>query len=375
VRQTPSATRKIKERAAELGIDGIGVCDSGVLAGTRKEFGIAINRGLIPQSQAPSSRTLVRLTTPATHLRGARAVISAYESYYTGEPGCSDPAEGVIAHYTRANYYHDLKLRLRRLSDFMRKDFGCRTKVFSCYVTLAEKPLARKAGLGFYGKNGVIVTERHGSFVVLGEIITDLELEPDPMLDMTCGSCRLCMDACPTGAIPAPYMVNRNLCIQYLSERRCIIPLKTRDAWRNRLYGCTTCQDVCPHNRNLPATSRSVSYGRVGASLPLRDVLLMDERQFQSRFAENQIGMREPNAIRRNAVIAAGNSQSPRFLSLLTTLATEPDYVIRQHSLWAIWRIRGPASRSLLESVLRTEKVPAITDEIKTLLDGFGCVA
>jgi epoxyqueuosine reductase len=182
-----SANAIIKEMAAESGIDGIGITDSSPLNVARGDFETAIRGGLIPAENAPHSKTLYRLTTPASHLRSARSIVSAYESYDGGPPDTEDLTSGVIAPYARSNYYEDLRLRLERVAALMEKTFKARSKVFSCYVTLAEKPIARRAGLGFYGKHGVIITPGHGSLVVLGEIITDLELEPDEALDTTCG--------------------------------------------------------------------------------------------------------------------------------------------------------------------------------------------
>lgn len=363
---------RVKDMAREIGIDGIGICDCQPLEETRKAYETAIDRGLIPADSTPRRRTLKKLTTPASHLRGARSVISAYESYFTGAPAPSDPHRGVIAPYTRSNYYEDLRLRLRHLADAIEQDFRCRTKVFSCYVTLAEKPLARRAGLGFYGKNGVIVTPDHGSFVVLGEIITDLELEPDNELDHTCGSCTMCIGSCPTGAIRMPYFIDRSVCLQYLSERRGVIAPAVREVWGNRIYGCSDCQDVCPHNANLSPVRREVTCGAVGASLPLSEVLTMGDAEFETRFADNQIGTRERNTIRRNAILAAGNSRSGNFMAALRECAVDLDPMIRQHSLWAISRIDGTAARPFLRKALAEDHDPIVCTEIKTLLDRLG---
>jgi epoxyqueuosine reductase len=367
-----SAKKVIREYAWDLGIDGIGTCDAEPLTDTREVFESAIRQGLIPKESAPRPDTVIRLTTPEKHLRAARSVISAFEYYNNTESPQVDPRQGTISPYTRANHYLDLKLRLRMLAGFMEKEFACRTKVFSCYVALAEKPLARKAGIGFYGKHGVIITPAHGSLVVLAELITDLELEPDEPLGLSCGSCTRCMDACPTGAITAPYMLDRGRCIQHLSERRGVVPLPIRETWSNRIYGCSTCQDVCPRNERLSPTSRKVIFGHVGDSLPIQDILEMDDIAFHVRFRNNQIDMREPNAIRRNAVIAAGNSRLGSFLPALRKLARDSDPILRRHSLWAIAKIAGGKAKDMLEKASRGEQDPGVAGEIKCLLDGLG---
>jgi epoxyqueuosine reductase len=331
----------IRARARKIGIDSISFCDASPLEETRAAFEAAIERGFIPHESAPRPSSIIRLTTPSRHLRAAKSIIAAYESYYTGEAECSDPRRGTIAYYARCNHYEDLKEKLLKLAAFIEGKYGCRTKASSCYVSLAEKPIARRAGLGFYGKHGIIITPGHGSLVVLGEIVTDLEIEPDQALQMDCGKCNLCIEACPTGAIRSAYHVDRNLCIQYLSERRLTIPEWIRDLWGNRLYGCTTCQDVCPHNRGLVPVSREVSRGVVGASIPLTQAIPITEEEFEVRFADNQIGMRERNAVRRNAIIAAGNSRCRTFLTLLEACTKDEDPMIREHSLWAVAKITG----------------------------------
>jgi epoxyqueuosine reductase len=371
VNRAASAKHMIREYAWDLGIDGIGSCDAEPLMETREAFESAVGQGLIPEESVPHPETIIRLTTPRKHLKGARSILSAFHYYHRDEARPADPSRGVIAAYTRANHYLDLKLKLKMLAGFMEKEFGCRTRVFSCYVTLAEKPLAGKAGIGFYGKHGVIITPAHGSYVVLGELLTDLDLEPDQPRELSCGPCTRCMDACPTGAITSPYMLDRSRCIQYLSERRGTIPLSVRDLWANRLYGCSTCQDVCPHNAGLSPTPREVIFGWVGDSIAIREILDMDDVDFRTRFRNNQIGMRDLGAIRRNAVIAAGNSRMDSFMPALRKLARDPDPMIRQHSLWAVAKIGGPAVRGLLEKALGVEPDPLVRRDIKSLLDGF----
>jgi epoxyqueuosine reductase len=364
-----SIKRTILEYSWDLGIDGLGSCGAEPLEEAREAIESAVRAGTIPRECAPRPSTILRMTTPRKHLGGARSVVCAFQYYSEGEDGPTDPSRATIAPYTRANHYFDLKIKLRMLATFMEREFGCRTKVFSCYVALAEKPLAARAGIGFYGKHGVIVTPDYGSFVVLGEILTDLFIDSDPPSGDGCGTCTRCIDACPTGAIVEPYVVDRSLCIQYLSERRGTIPRAIRETWSNRLYGCSTCQDVCPRNRGLPPAPRKVIFGRVGADLSIRDVLGMDGLGFHSRFRNNQIGIRELDVLRRNAVLAAGNSQLPGFLPVLERLASDPDPMIRLHSFWALARLAGKSARGRLEKGLKSETDPAVADEIKSLLD------
>jgi epoxyqueuosine reductase len=369
----------IWEKARELGIDGIGFADAEPLDVARSGIQAAVSSGYIPRDLAPSEKSLARFTDPRRHLSGARSIIAAYECYYRlgpGEEEPDDPLVGTIARYTRSNFYEDLHGRLRRLASFMAQELSCRTKTFCCYVSLAEKPIALKAGLGFYGKHGVIVTPKHGSYVVLGEILTDLEMEPDAQVTTDCGDCRLCIEACPTGAIREPYFVDRALCIQAHCGRRTAVPMEVRNAWGNRFYGCMACQEACPRNRDAAAVERYVEIGRVGSNVFLPEMLLIDEHEFIQRFGGNQIGLRDRSVIRRDAILAAGCSGSPVFEAPLAECALDDDPIIRQHALWALFRIKGESSRQDLirarENEARREHPdPQIQIEIKTLLDGF----
>ncbi len=362
----------ILELAKEVDVDGLRVATVDPPQDLKLNFERAIQKGFFPVSPAIQKRFLEKMTNPRSHLKKARSVICAYICYHEDDLDVTDPTKGSIAPYTRANYYGELKSKLEKIAQHILERFGARSKVFSCYVGLAEKPLAVRAGLGFYGKNGIIQTLQHGSLVVLGEILTELELEPDSPLDDTCGDCDACIRACPTNAIVEPYTIDVKRCIQYISERRGTVPVEIRELWDNRLYGCFTCQAVCPRNRNIPKVKRTIHRGRVGSSIDLNEIIHMTRSKFYKRFSDNQIGMREPNVIRRNAIIAAGNSRNSVFLSSLTSALGDPDPMIRLHALWSISRILGRQAMPVLEDTLRIEWEPSVRAEAKRLLDGLG---
>ena len=367
--QPEGAKEKIREIARSADIHGTGFTHAAPLAETRERLDEAIAAGYIPPGSIPGKRTLERLVDPALRLKTARSVVTAYLSYYTGEVPPDEPGTGIIAPYTRANYYGEIKLRLAEVAAAMEDEFGAISRVSSNYVTLAEKPLAARSGLGFYGKNGIIISPRHGSYVVLGEIVTDLEIEPDRPLETNCGQCAACMKACPTGAIEKPGRVNRGKCIQYLGERRGTVPYPMRETWGNRLYGCSTCQDVCPFNRDIPAAAPQSPCAHVGASVSLEEVIRMGDKDFARKFDGNQIGMRERNVIRRNAIIAAGSSGATGLAGRVEACFNDPDPMIRGHAVWAFARLRGPEAGPSIERVLRSEWDPDVRSEAERTLD------
>jgi epoxyqueuosine reductase len=183
------------------------------------------------------------------------------------------------------------------------------------------------------------------------------------------------MDACPSRAITEPHRLNRNRCIQFLSGRRRTVPLDIREIWDDRLYGCSTCQDVCPYNRDRAPVERDVALGSVGETMAIKDALTMDDARFEERFRDNQIGRREPAILRRNAIIAAANSGAGALVAPVIGLTRHPDSMIRRHALWAAWKMQGPASGDLLRRALVAEEDPEIIAEVETLLDGHGAVA
>lgn len=358
--------KRIREIAADVGIHGTGFTDASPLAEARGHFDEAIAKGYIPAGSIPAEKTLTRLTDPATRLKAAKSVVTACLSYHTGETPSGSPGLGIIAPYTRANYYGELKSRLEKVAAALEGEFGASTRVSSNYVTLAEKPLAARSGLGFYGKNGIIISPRHGSYIVLGEIVTDLEFEADQPLDTGCGECAACMKACPTGAIERPGVINRGRCIQYIGERRGTVPADIREAWGNRLYGCSTCQDVCPFNRDIPAAAPQGPRAHVGHGMPLEEAIGMTDREFSRRFEGNQIGMRERNVIRRNAIIAAGTSGITGLAGRLEACLNDPDPMIRAHALWAFARLAGPEARLRIERALLSEWDPIVRKEAES---------
>jgi epoxyqueuosine reductase len=368
---TKHAKDRITELAMATGVHGVRFTHAGSLDEARRHLDKAIEMGYIPPESEPGRKTLNRLVNPAARLRTARSVVTAYLGYHTGEEAPDDPGAGVMAPYARANYYEELEIRLRHVACAMEDELGAAYRTSSNYVSLAEKPLAARSGLGFYGKHGIIITPRHGSYVVLGEIVTDLELEPDLPLDTSCGECTACMKACPTGAIREPGFVDRKVCLQYIGERPGTVPNEIREVWDNRLYGCSTCQDVCPFNRDIPADAPQATCGYVGSSLPLGEIVGIPEQAYTKRFLNNQAGMRERNAVRRNAIIAAGHSGLEELVGPLHACLADSDPMIRAHAVWAVARIRGADARPTLEEILIREWEPNVLSEARRALDAL----
>jgi epoxyqueuosine reductase len=282
-------------------------------------------------------------------LRWARSVLAAAVSYHTGEPEPSDPGSGRIAPYTRRNNYQYLLDRLAGVMEELQRTAGrsVRHKLLSNYTALPEKPLFACSGLGAVGKNSVLISPGMGSRFVVGEALTDLEpgssaapaaRRPDFAV---CGECDACMRACPTGAIAESGKVDVNRCIQFLSENLVDIPPLVMAVWGSRLYGCSTCLDVCPHNQSLEPLGPRHRTGHVGAGMSLEEVLEMDDGRWCELFGENQIGRREPDALRRNALVACGSLRLEGLEDVLARYLSHPRPLLRSAAAWALGRLGG----------------------------------
>jgi epoxyqueuosine reductase len=267
---------------------------------------------------------------PRELLAGAQSLIVVGESYR------DNPHVRGIARYATAPDYHDsIKPRLRRLATYLteRGDRPVKTRVFVDDAPLVERDAAIRAGLGFRGKNTNLLTAL-GSFVLLGALLTDVPLEPDEPLTKNCGSCRLCLDACPTGALDSPYHLAAERCIAYLTiEHRGPIPTDLRPRMGEWVFGCDVCQDVCPYNtssRTPPANA-----------MDLTELLALDDDAFRERFRGTPIKRAKRRGLARNAAIALGNAGASRE-ALQNAAQSDPDPLVREAAEWALGRVAAP---------------------------------
>jgi epoxyqueuosine reductase len=331
---------EIKHTGQEFGIDSINITTAEPFPDAASRIAQQRAAGLYLNSEYWHHRRIQDFCNARSVLPKARSIIVACQCYLTNEDiteGTPGHPHGIVARYTWRNYYKDLRQRLRNLAAVLKNKHSADCAV---YVNgdLAEKPIARRSGIGYYGKHSIIINKQFGSWTVLGEIVTDAEIAPDTPSHENCGACTTCIESCPTQAIIEPYIIDRRLCIQALTNWYGVLPDSIASAWGNRLYGCTTCQDVCPANRAVIALPPRTDTGYVGSAVPLLELLSMRETQYRSTYADNQITARwvDFRAIKRNATIALGNIRDPKTLPVLQTLAKNNDEVIARSAMWAI---------------------------------------
>jgi epoxyqueuosine reductase len=279
-------------------------------------------------------------------------------------------ARGRISKYARGDDYHKvMEPGLRRLAGFLLERGARVARYYVDTGPVIDRAAARRAGIGWYGKNTMIITRRgYGSWVFLGEILTDIPFPPDNPDDGDCGRCTLCLDACPTGAIIAPYTVDARRCISYLTiEHRGAIPREMRPLIGEHIFGCDICQVVCPHNTESPDRSHPEFAPRdgVGARPALIPLLNIDEEEFRQRFHGSAIMRAKRRGLRRNVAVALGNTRDPASVpALLAALADKTDPLVRGHAAWALGRIGTREAREGLRGSLAGEPDPDVREEI-----------
>jgi epoxyqueuosine reductase len=260
-------------------------------------------------------------------------------AYSTQAPGDS----GWISRYAWGDDYHDvMKAMMGRIVDWLRTEAGgLEARTYVDTGPIAEKPYAAAAGLGAWGKNTCLLHPEHGSWFFLGEIVTDLDLPVDrPRTDM-CGSCTACLEACPTAAFPAPYVLDATRCISYLTiEVKGSIPAPQRAGTGRHVFGCDICQDVCPWNRRRRRHGAPAFEPRPGAFAPgLAELAGLDAAAFAERFRHSPVKRAKRRGLLRNVAVALGNSRDPAHRSVLSRLAEDEDPIVREHAVWALTRL------------------------------------
>lgn len=330
----------IRNYGKKSGVDEIRITSARPFTEVSQRINEQIKNHLYLDSEHWHRRSVQKFCDVHSRLPDAKSIVAGCLCYLTDEPeDYTQPGKphGLVARYTWRNHYLELKKRLHKLARFLQKEYRASYRVYS-NGPIAEKPIAQRSGLGYYGKHSIIMNPVYGSWIVLGEIVTDIEIEPDKPLNIDCGKCKKCIEACPTKAITSPYIIDRRRCIQALTNWPGIIPEDILRVWSNRLYGCTTCQEVCPVNKKVKALEPRTKLGDVGSSLPLMEILGMDEQEYRSRYANNQLSRTWINfkAIQRNALVALGYLRDKTTLSVIKSFIKDDDEMLAKTSQWAL---------------------------------------
>ncbi len=261
--------------------------------------------------------------------------MSAALCYY--EPGPEPgPGEGRLARYTWSDRYADLREKLDELG----RRLGGSYRVLVDANQHVDREAAARSGVGFYGKNTLLITRRFGSWVVLGTLVTDVAVEATPPWEATCGSCRLCIDACPTNALDEPGTLDATRCLSYWSQAPATAPDDVRAAMEDRVYGCDICQDVCPWNRGIEKR-RADAVPTEGAQpvVSLVDWLAADGDELVHEYERLYVPRNDARWLRRNALVALGNTGGEEHRAAVAPYLDSDDHVLREHAEWALARM------------------------------------
>jgi epoxyqueuosine reductase len=339
------AARRVRARALELGFEAVGIAAVAPLeARAHYQAWLAAGRhGEMRYLASPKHRE--RRDDPARILRDVRSVVCVALCHEPGRDAARDARLGRIARYAAGEDYHRvMRDRLLGLERWIERELwpGSRALWYSDTGAILERGWAERAGLGWVGKHAGILSERIGSWFLLGEVLVDRELEPDPPpAQEHCGTCRRCLDACPTAAIVAPYQVDARRCVSYLTiELRGPIPVELRPAIGDWVFGCDICQDVCPWNRFAPPAREARLHGRSLEGWTLERFLSLDEPGFDALFAGSPIRRARRAGFLRNVCVALGNrGEAAAVPALVGTLAGDPEPLVRAHAAWALGEI------------------------------------
>ncbi len=335
---------RLKERALALGFDAAGIAraDEAWPASERLKSFVELGRH---GDMAWMETTLARRSAPTAmwpQARSALVVAMNYGPDHNPLDTLSQTATGNISVYARGRDYHDLiKSRLKQLAGEVAEITGADVKVFVDTAPLMEKPLAQKAGLGWQGRHTNLVSRDLGSWFFLGTVLTSAALTPDAPEPDHCGSCRACLDICPTNAFPAPYQLDARRCISYLTiEYAGPIPAEFRPAMGNRIYGCDDCLAACPWNKFASSASEAALFARAELKGPgLDELAALDDAAFRDVFSGSPVKRSGRDRFLRNVCIAIGNSGQPRLAVSLLPLLQDPAPIVRGAAIWALARL------------------------------------
>ncbi|PPR14230.1 MAG: Epoxyqueuosine reductase [Alphaproteobacteria bacterium MarineAlpha9_Bin7] len=341
------AAGKIRERALSLGFDAVGFAlpsDIGQAGRELMEF-IALGRHGDMKWMAEKLSLRANPKTLWSEVRSVVMVATNYGPAVDPLENISDTSTGTISVYARNRDYHKiLKNRLKQLGNWMSLSLGGKIKVFVDTAPVMEKPLAQAAGLGWQGKHTNLVSKAYGSWLFLGAIFTTCDLPSEPAISDSCGSCRRCLDVCPTHAFPAPYQLDARRCISYLTiEHKGQIAKEFRGAIGNRIFGCDDCLAVCPWNKFARVTRETKLTAREDLLTPDLSMLAgLSDQEFRSFFAGSPIKRLGRDRFVRNVLVAVGNSANSALADAAAARLTDPSPLVRGMAVWAWKQLVNP---------------------------------
>ena len=374
---SPSITSLIKEKASELGFDLVGAIP------VSRSKTIDIYNAWLKKGYAGSMAYLERhaelKADPRSLLPETMSLLALGFNYKTIEPSeqVNNPDIGCISRYAWGDDYHEIiRSKLSILEKYLCQELnaGKLSRSFVDSGPVLEREVAQRAGLGWIGKHSNLINWKKGSWFFLAELLVDVQLEEDlPFTRVDCGSCTICIEACPTDAIIADRTLDARRCISYLTiELKVAIPLELRPKMANLIFGCDICQEVCPWNREAPQSPEPKLRPRPENVAPqLVELMKLDQSAFSKRFRNSPIKRTKRRGFLRNVAVSLGNWANPEAIPALSLGLQDEEELVRSHSAWALGQIPDLEAKAKLEEAKITEKNSDVLHEIELALKDF----
>jgi len=353
-----SLAQQLRSTAADTGLAGIGVCAADPFETERRSIGERVEAGL-----HGGLRFTYADAATATDIRSSfpwaeRLVVAAW-AYVpgAGSPGPVSPGMGRVARFAEQDHYRGLWRGLEGIATVLR-EAGHRAEPLADDNRLVDRGAAVRAGVGWWGRSTMVLAPGHGPWLLLGSVVTDADLAVDEPMVRDCGTCTACLPACPTGALDDGILDVR-LCLAHLLQAPGVIPIGLRAAVGDRVYGCDECLEACPPGRRVLALD-TILRGRED----LVDMLQMSDRDLLEVHDHWYIPRRRARHIRRNALVALGNTGGGRAVAVAAGYLGHPDWLLRAHAAWALGRLGGPAAGAALRAASARERHPDVRVEI-----------
>jgi epoxyqueuosine reductase len=352
----------LRKTAEAIGLVGFGVCSVEPFFDVRSEMERRVESGLA-DSMRFTYRDPVAATEVGRTYPWARRLITVAHAYLpaAGDPGLPVPGTGRVARFATEDHYRPLRAGLGALADRVTAA-GYRSATLVDDHRMVDRAAAVRSGIAWWGRSTMVLAPRYGPWLLLGSVVTDAPLEATEPMRRDCGSCTACLPACPTGALDEGVLDARR-CLAYLLQAQGPIPHRFRAAVGDRFYGCDDCLDACPPGQRL-AESAPQKEGRVD----LVGILEASDQALLERFEHFYIPKRRANYLRRNALVALGNSGGPDAVAIVAGFLSDPDPLLRSHAAWALGRLGGPDAVAALRGGATLEKDADVADEIGTAL-------
>ncbi|SCG82967.1 putative iron-sulfur cluster-binding protein [Proteiniborus sp. DW1] len=361
----------IINKSKKLGIDIIGFTKTEKLNDMAKFLRDREEKGYDTEFE---EKDVVLRTNPLILMPDSRTIIAIGLSYNVEYKMISSKDikwQGVLSKSSWGEDYHKvLRSKMEMLVKEISKVVDFKYTVCVDTSPLIDRQIAMRAGIGWYGKNCSIINDDFGSFIFLGYILTDLELEEDNRVEEKCGDCRLCIDACPGGAIEEGYIINTKRCISYLTQTKDRVPYDLREKMGVKIYGCDTCQQVCPKNQNIQkGNSEEFIPKTTNGVVNIEEIMTISNKEFKGKYGTMSGAWRGKNVLKRNAIIALANIGDKSCMELLKDALNDESPMIREYAAWAIIKIDEERGIELVQERILKEKDIDIAEEMKRLIE------